>query len=82
MITETDWIHGPFVLIVTPGSPLGDQSGYPMVVEPTDGFPTKEAARKYAEAADAAMEKLGETSFNWVIAQRESLTSFKNFCSF
>lgn len=82
MITETSYIHGPFVLIVTNQQSPEDPS-YPMVVEPTDGFPSKEAARKYAEAADASMAKQGEERcFNWYIAQRSSLADFKNFCSF
>lgn len=69
---------GPFVIVITdPSNPEDD--AYPMVVSPSGGYPTKEAALAYIEFFAQRKEPYLGLHFRVVALDTEE--SFAGFCS-
>lgn len=78
-VSVTDYLHGPFEIVVTdPSNPL--DKTYPMVVAPDGGYPTKEAALEYIEK-HFAHRKTPYLDLHFSVAQRSSEQSFIAYCS-
>ena len=78
-VVVTDFIHGPFeIVVVDPNNPL-DQA-YPIVVAPEGGYTTKEAALQFIEE-HFAHRKDPYLGLRFHVTQRSSEQSFIQFCS-
>lgn len=78
-IKKTEYIQGPFVIVVTvPDTP--DDEAFPVVVAPPAGFSRIEQAEEYIES-NFATRKEPYLGCHFEIVPFRSLGSFVKFCS-
>ena len=77
-VTICDFIHGPFVIVITdPNNP--SDAMYPIVVSPSGGYKTKEEALGYIEVF--AKREKPYLGLHFAIAQLQDEQSFGAYCS-